>query len=407
MPKDISFRDRVTAFINPQRRSTNDTLKGSFSAIVGAASESGINVTEESSLAFAAVWQARRILSELPASLPIDVFEEDGQNRTSINHPVKELLNKPNPYMNGFTWMELMSDKLQGWGNGVSVVESGPNGKALTLIPVDSSGVEAKINGNQLWYGINDPTYGIRRTYAAEEVIHFRGFSTDGIWGKSPIKQARENIGLGLAAEKFGARFFKMGGNLKAVIETAGHMGDKEFKEWKKRWDAFYSGDAGDHTTPILEYGMAYKQLGIPPDDAQFLQTRQFSIQDVARWFNLPVHMLNDLSRSTFSNIEHQDLQFVKYTLRPILKRMETELEEKLLLPTERGRIRIRFNIDGMLRGDLASVTSHIKEMYQCGVINKDEARALLNRNSVPGGDQFLNPANITGKTKTENDAEE
>jgi HK97 family phage portal protein len=150
---------------------------------------------------------------------------------------------------------------------------------------------------------------------------------------------------------------------------------------------------------------MAYKPLGIAPEAAQFLQTRQFSIQDVARWFNLPPHMLGDLSRSTFSNMEQQDISFVKYTLRPILRRQEIELEQKLLLPKEQGKIRIRYNLDALLRGDLASVTNHIKEMVQIGVLNPDEGRGLINRNPRPGGSEFYTPANIVGNANINNDA--
>jgi HK97 family phage portal protein len=213
---------------------------------------------------------------------------------------------------------------------------------------------------------------------------------------------AKDNIGLGLATEKFGAKFFKKGGNLKSVIETANHLDDKAFAAFKTRWEQYYTGEAGDHTTPILEYGMTYKPLGIAPEAAQFLQTRQFSIQDVARWFNLPPHMLGDLSRSTFSNMEQQDISLVKYTFRSILRREEIELESKLLLPTERKKYCIRYNLDGLMRGDLASVTSHIKEMVQVGVLNPDEGRGLLNRNPRPGGDVYYTPANIVGNTNTQ-----
>ena len=142
---------------------------------------------------------------------------------------------------------------------------------------------------------------------------------------------------------------------------------------------------------------MTYKPLGIAPEAAQFLQTRQFSIQDVARWFNLPPHMLGDLSRSTFSNMEQQDISFVKYNFRALIRRQEIELEQKLLLPRERGKYFIRYNLDGLLRGDLATVTAHIKEMVLSGVINPNEGRALLNRNPRPGGEEFYTPANIVG----------
>ena len=408
MPK---FRDRVKGFLHPpksdavisEKREINAALKGTFNSMIGT-SDSGVNVTEESALKFSAVWAARRILSELPASLPLEFYEEKGANRNPIEHPAKEVLMHPNALMNRFTWTELMNDSMQGWGNAVSIIDNRRSGYAESLMPVDPAAVKVKIDAGKLFYIIDDRELGIKGTFFSEEVVHYKFFTRNGIWGKSPIQLAKDNIGLGLATEKFGAKFFSRGGNIKAVIETPGHMGDKEFKEWKDRWTKYYTGASGDWETPVLEYGMQYKPMGIAPEDAQFLQTRQFSIQDVARWFNLPPHMLGDLSRSTFSNIEHQDLQFVKYTLRPILRRQEIELEEKLLLPSEQGRIRIRYNLDGLLRGDLASVTSHIKEMVQIGVLSPDEGRALLNKNPRPGGDEFYTPANITGNTKEDKD---
>jgi len=398
MPK---FKDRINGFLHPQIREINPAMKGSLGGIMGI-SDSGISVTEETSLKFSAVWLARRILSELPASLPLEFYEEKGANRNPIEHRAKEVLLQPNAIMNRFTWTEFMNDGLQGWGNSVAVIDNRRSGYPESLMPVHPSSVKVKLDGGKLFYSIDDKDLGVKGTFFSDEIIHYRLFTTNGIWGKSPIQMAKDNIGLGLATERFGAKFFRRGGNLKAVIETAGHMGDKEFKEWKERWDKYYSGEIGDWETPVLEYGMKYNPLGIAPEDAQFLQTRQFSIQDIARWFNLPPHMLGDLSRATFSNIEHQDLQFVKYTLRPILRRQEIELEEKLLLPAEKGRIRIRYNLDGLLRGDLASVTSHIKEMVLSGVLSPDEGRALLNKNPRPGGDQFYTPANIIGNNNSQ-----
>lgn len=402
---EVRLKDRIEAFINPNKRSVeSDILKGSFAALQGG-NDSGVYVNEESSLKFSAVWLARRILSELPASLPLEVFEEKGNNRTAIDHPIKEILLHPNHLMNTFTWHELMNDWLQGWGNGISIIDNRQTGRATSLMPVHPSTVRPVISGGGIFYIVNDRDMGVSGTFYPEEVLHYKLFTTNGLWGRDPITMAKDNIGLGLAAEKFGAKFFKKGGNLKSVIETQGHMADKEFTEWKKRWDAFYTGELGDHTTPVLEYGMSYKPLGIAPEAAQFLQTRQFSIQDIARWFNLPPHMLGDLSRSTFSNIEHQDIQFVKYTLRPILKRQEIELEEKLLLPNEKGKIRIRYNLDSLLRGDLASVTQHIKEMVLSGVLCPDEGRALLNKNPRPGGAEFYTPANIIGNNNIQDNA--
>jgi HK97 family phage portal protein len=222
------FIDRVNAFLNPETEQrkvserTADTsqegLQSSFAGMLGL-SESGITVNAETSLKFSAVWLARRILSELPASLPLEVFEENGSNRKSIDHPVKELLTKPNQRMNHFTWHELMNDWLQGWGNGISVIDGlRETGFAESLIPVHPSTVLPMLYNGQVYYSIHDAEAGVSGTFFPEEVIHYKLFTQRGLWGRDPITTARDNIGLGLAAEKFGSRFFKKGGNLKGVM---------------------------------------------------------------------------------------------------------------------------------------------------------------------------------------------
>jgi HK97 family phage portal protein len=400
------LRERVKAFLNPEQRSTDDSLKKAFSELVGT-SESGILVNQDTAMRFSAVWQAMLIKSILPASLPLEFYEEHGGIRVPVEHDAKEILLRPNGLMNRFTWTEVMNSWLCGWGNGIAVIDNRKNGYPQSLMPIHPSNVEAKLSGGRIFYVINDRDLGIKGTFYSEEIIHYRGFTTTGLWGKSPIEVAKDNIGLSLAAEKLGATFFRKGGNLKSVIETEGHIPDKEFTEFKTRWSSTYTGPAGDHETPVLEYGMKYKQLSIPLDASQFIETRQFGIQDVARWFNLPPHMLRDLSRSTFSNIEHQDLEFVKYSFRPDLRRQELELEEKMLLPKERGRIRIRYNLDGLLRGDLASLTAHVKEMVLAGVMTRNEGRKLLNMNPMDGGDTLYLPANIVGKNNSKTDGKD
>lgn len=399
----MKFIDRLKGVFKTEQRSTpvETRRNGVFQELFGIG-ESGISVTQESALKLSATWACIRLLSELPASLPIDVFEEKGEHRSPVDHWSKELLMNPSPLMNRFSFHETMNGWLQGWGNGYALIDMGKYNPGISLIPLHPKGVEPVISQGKIFYKVKDELTGISGTFFRDEIIHYKMFSTDGIQGKSPIMVAKENIALGLAAEKFGSRFFRRGGNLKAVIESENHMSDEDFKEWKRRWENYYQGDTGDHQTPILEYGLKYKPLGIDPEAAQFIATRQFQLTEVCRIFNVPPHLIGDLSRATFSNIEHQDLQFVKYTLRPILRRQEMELEEKLLDPKERGRIRIRFNLDGLLRGDLTTLTTHIVQLVNNGTITRNEGRALLNRNPLSGLDVPLDPANITGKKAEE-----
>jgi HK97 family phage portal protein len=255
-----------------------------------------------------------------------------------------------------------------------------------------------KLFNGEPFYVIDDRDMGIKGTFMYWEVIHFRMLSRNGITGISPIAAARESIGLGLAAEKFGADFFNKGGNLKGVLETESHMDDKVFQAWKAHWEKYYGGAVGDHTTPILEYGLKYKPLGIPPNDAQFIETRIFQLQDIARFFNVPPTFLADLSRSSFSLGEMLDMQFVKYSLRPLVKREEVELEAKLVNRTERGTISIKHNMDGLLRADAKTRAVFGQTMVMTGTFTRNEVREIENKAPLEGLDKPLDPAYLTGK---------
>jgi HK97 family phage portal protein len=300
--------------------------------------------------------------------------------------------------MNSFSFIELMNARLQLSGNSYAVIKFNLKGDPYNLIPVDSSCVTVKVYNGEPFYIINDPDMGVKGTFFYWEVIHFKMLSRNGITGMSPIQAAREGIGLGLAAEKFGADFFQKGGNLKGALETDGHMEDAQFKAWKKRWETFYGGAVGDHTTPILEYGMKYKPIGIPPNDAQFIETRVFQLQDIARFFNTPPSLIGDLSRATFSNGEQQDMQFAKYSLRPILKGQECEFESKLVNLKDEGTISIKYNMDGLLRADMKTRAAYEQTLVSTGILTRNEAREIENKEPIEGLDTPLDPAFLQGK---------
>jgi HK97 family phage portal protein len=231
------------------------------------------------------------------------------------------------------------------------------------------------------------------KDHPPKSILHFKDLSLDGVVGKSRIIQAKEAIGLGLAAEKFGAEFFGNGSQARGVLEHPGMMGDEAYANFKKSWES-----RGHHSTPILEEGMAYKQITIPPEAAQFIASREFQLQDIARVYRVPPHLLADLSRATFSNIEHSDIQFVKYTLRPLVKRYEQELEVKLL-GKDLGKKNIRFNLDGILRGDTAARSQYYATMKQNKIMTTNEIRAHENMNPIEGGDILENPSTTSDKS--------
>ena len=238
-----------------------------------------------------------------------------------------------------------------------------------------------KISGND----------GLQGVYNDTEICHFMLFSIDGVKGINPIVYNAEAIGNGMAATRFGTEFFEKGGNIKSVLETDGSLGDKEYNNFMRH----YTESAKNFETPLLEYGIKLKQLGISPEAAQMLQTKAFSIQDIARIFSLPPHMLADLSRSTFSNIEHQDIQFVQYSLRPSVKRFEYQLENKLFFEGESDTYHIKFDLNGLLRGDMASRGAFYHNGIQDGWLNRNEVRNMEGLNREDGLEKFMYPANL------------
>lgn len=354
---------------------------------LGAGTNSGQTVTEETSLKFTGVLAAVGLRSSLLASMPIMVYKRIADGRQELpEDPVFRLLAyQPNPYMNAFTFWELINTHLDLWGNAYAIITR-KNGVPFAISPVHPSLVEPKVDGGLNYAILKPDEFGLKPSYKPQDILHFKGISTDGIKGKSPIMLAKESIGLGLAAEKFGATFFNNNGHSRGIIEAPRQVGDTVKKALKENWEK-----NKDHGTPLLEDGMTYKPLSIPPEDAQFIGTRQFQIQDIARIYQVPPHLLGELSRSTFSNVEHSDIQFVKYGLRPMVKRYEKELELKLF-PADLYVKSIKFNLDGILRGDTASRVAYYSSGIQNRWLSPNEARAMENMNPREGGDIYENP---------------
>jgi HK97 family phage portal protein len=401
----LKFVDRFAAAANILSRGTFtmpvSEYKQSFTPT--AISEAGITVNTSTSQTYSAVFACVRIYEWIMGSLPIRVTQmQDGKLIDLTDGPVYSLLNFPNKYLNRYSFFSLMNARLQLYGNAVAVIMF-ENNIPTSLIPVDWSSVNIRLINGEPVYVINDIETGIKGPFLSWQVIHFKINSRNGWIGMSPLSAARESIGLGMAADKFGSSFFRKGGNLKGTLETDNHIGDKEFDAWKKRWEKYYGGSIGDHETPVLEYGMKYKPIGIPPNDAQFLETKIFQIQDVARFFGLPPSVIGENSRNTFSNGEQQDIQYVKYALSPICKMEEDELEFKLMSRDAQNKENISFNLDTLLRGDMLSRARYEQTLVSAGILTRNEAREIENKPALPGLDKPLDPAFLTGKQNNQN----
>ena len=382
-----------------KKRSADWDLKGK--TLLELVNANGVSsVGPRSSVNLTGVLACVSLRSELTASFPKGIYRRTAVGREEIiDDPLYKILSyQPNPYMNAFTFWELVNTHLDLWGNSYVYI-SRYRGGISALTPVDPDKVKVLADKGKLVYRVDGTKDSVLDgDHSPDKFLHFKDFSFDGIVGLSRIALARKTIELGLQAEEFGLDFFKKGGNSKGVIEMDAQMGDEAFSTFKKRWDANV-----DHGTPLLDSGMKYKQLVIPPEDAQFIATREFQLQDVARIFRVPPHLLADLSRATFSNIEHSDIQFVKYGLRPMVKRYEAELELKLFSSDDLGKKSIRFNLDGILRGDTASRTAYYSAMKQNKIMTTNEIRAIENMNPIDGGDILENPA-TSSADKNKND---
>jgi HK97 family phage portal protein len=269
-------------------------------------------------------------------------------------------------------------------GNAFAIVGRNGRGEPGSILPVDSSSIEVvDEEGPYLYraYGLDGAATMLR----PEEVIHVPGLG-DGIVGQSVLTYARETIGLGIAAEEYGARFFTNSARPAGVVEAQNELSETAAENLRDSFDRIYAGLGNVHRTAILEEGATYKRIGVTPEEAQFLETRKFTVTDVARVFRVPPHMIGDLEHGTFSNIEHESLNFVVHSIRPWLVRFEQEYNRKLF-PT--GRYFAEHNIDGLLRGDAASRMTAYSTGIQNGIYSVNDVRRLENMNPIgPEGDE-------------------
>ena len=363
---------------------------------------SGKPVNERTAMQTTAVYACVRILAEAVASLPLHVYEyqDDGGKKLVHDHPLYYLLHdEPNPEMTSFVFRETLMSHLLIWGNAYAQIIRDGAGRVLGLYPLlpDKMEVQRDDRGNIYYvYSRNsdeNPTfmeYGNIKL-KAEDVLHIPGLGFDGLIGYSPIAMAKNAVGMTLACEEYGASFFANGANPGGVLEHPGVL--KDPSKVRESWNSVYRGVSNAHKIAVLEEGMKYQQIGIPPEEAQFLETRKFQINEIARLYRIPPHMVGDLDKSSFSNIEQQSLEFVKYTLDPWVIRWEQSLQRSLLLPGEKGKYFIKLNVDGLLRGDYQSRMNGYAVGRQNGWFSANDIREMENMNPIPdeeGGNLYL-----------------
>lgn len=368
-------------------------------ALGGQETNAGVRVNEATAMQSTAVYACVRILSETLASLPLPVYQrlEGGGKERAPNHPLYTVLHDiANDEMTSYTLRETLMSHLLLWGNAYAEIEWNNAGEVRALWPLrpDQTLPQRNAETQKLEYHTILPD-GTQVILPFERVLHIPGLGFDGIIGYSPIAMAKQAIGLSLATEEFGARFFSNGAHPSGIVEYPGKLSDQAYERYKKDVEEKHQGLGKSHRIMILEEGLKYHQVGIPPEDAQFLETRKFQLNEIARIYRVPPHMIGDLDRATFSNIEHQSIEFVVHTVRPWLVRWEQAIKLKLFTPLERRRFFAEFVVDGLLRGDIKSRYDAYAVARQNGWMSANDIRELENQNPIPGGDVYLVNGNM------------
>ena len=371
---------------------------------VSARTGSGMRVSPDSALRLAAVYACVRILAETMASLPLVVYQRraDGGKDKVTDHWLYRLMAKrPNRFQNPFEWREMLQGHLALRGNAYNQIITNPRGEIIELMPIHPDRVKIELlPSGEYRYRVTDRA-GTEVIMPRGEVWHLRGLSSDGLMGMSPIELARENLGMALAAQDYGARFFANDAKpTGGWIEFPGSFKDSEAKKvFRESYQQAQSG-ANRGKVLVLENGMKFHEVGVTNKDAQFLELRKFQITDIARLFRVPPHMIADLERATFSNIEQQSLEFVMHTMTPWAERWEASIESELLL--EGDEIEIEFDFANLMRGDASSRSSYYQSGIQNGWLTRNEARIAENLNPIDGLDEPLRPLNMVEEGSAE-----
>jgi HK97 family phage portal protein len=394
------------SFFKARDKPKNRTPGSSYSFFFGGTS-SGKPVNEHTAMQMTAVYSCVRILAEAVAGLPLHLYKytASGGKEKALSHPLYFLLHdEPNPEMSSFVFRETLMTHLLLWGNAYAQIIRNGKGEVIALYPLMPNRMRVdRDSKGELYYSYTRysdeaPTInGMTVTLRASDVLHIPGLGFDGLVGYSPIAMAKNAIGLAMATEEYGAKFFANGAAPGGVLEHPGTIKDPQ--KVKESWNMAYQGSGNAHRVAVLEEGMKYQPIGISPEQAQFLETRKFQINEIARIFRVPPHMVGDLEKSSFSNIEQQSLEFVKYTLDPWVIRWEQAISRSLLSPSEKKLYFSKFNVDGLLRGDYASRMNGYATARQNGWMSANDIRELENLDRIPaelGGDLYLINGNMT-----------
>jgi|688.fasta_scaffold07358_12 HK97 family phage portal protein len=355
-------------------------------------------VTPSSAMQIAAVFSCVRVLAESLASLPFIFYERQGRSKQrAVGHPLYRLLHDlPNPEHTSVEMRMMLMGHLATWGNAYAQIVYNRRAQVMELWPLrpDRMTVERLLPDLSLRYRYSSVEYG-SVDFEWYEILHLRGLGFDGLLGYSPIRLMERTLGVSNNLEAYGSKFFENGAKPGILLRHPGKLSKPAFDRLMDSWEARHQGIANAHRVAILEEGMDVATVGIPPQDAQFLENNKFQRSQIASIFRVPPHMIGDLERATFSNIEQQSIEFVTFTLAPWLAIWEQGIYRDLLSPAERERYFAEFLVDGLLRGDTGSRYQAYQSAITTGWMTPNEAREKENLNPLDGGDELMRPLNM------------
>ena len=372
-----------------------DDVRDSGTLFVFGRANSGEMVDERSAMQISTVYACVRLLAESVAQLPLHLYrasENDGQEK-ACEHPLYKILyREPNPEMTSFSYWEAVMTHLLLWGNSYSQVVRDGRNNVLGLYPLMPENVEIdRTEKGELYYIYHAYTNEVPGDtnkdiiFRRDEILHIPGLGFNGLVGFSPVAMMKNALGTTIAVEKYGSSFFRNGAQPAGVLEHPGVLKNPE--KIRENWSKVYGGANNAHKVAVLEEDMHYKPISLPPEDSQFLSTREFGVEEICRIFRVPPHMVQDLKRATFSNIEHQSIDFVVHTLDPWLVRIEKAIIKDLLVEEEKDEYFPKFNVDGLLRGDYKSRMDGYSVGISTGIISPNEARRKENMPALPEGE--------------------
>ncbi|MBT0338921.1 phage portal protein [Morganella morganii] len=369
---------------------------------------SGRRVSPQLAMQLTAVFSCVRVLAESVGMLPCSLYEQlDRGNRRAVRERLNKLLStKPNNYMTPQEFWELLIACLCLRGN-FYAYKVKALGEVVELLPLEPSSVTPKLNSK--WepeYQVTFPD-GKRDTLTQDDIWHVRIFTLDGLTGLSPIAYAKQAVGLGLATEEHGSRLFGNGAVTSGVLQTDQYLKDDAYERLKTDFENRHQGLANAHKPMILEMGLKWQQISMTSEDAQFLETRKFQLEEICRIFRVPLHMIQNTDRATFSNIENLGIGFINYSLVPYLTRIEQRINVGLVKPSKQGVFYAKFNTGALLRGDMKSRFDAYATGINWGIYSPNECRELEELNPRDGGDIWLTPMNMTTKPESTPEKEE